>query len=336
MESFVVGIGERAGEREGEFRAAAADLVSCPYRPGRRLAFVVALRRVLRDLRAEAVLCWSFGNHAMVSLAGRLAGARRCYVSVQGSPARDPRSRRKNSLLALLARPFCTGEIACSGSVRDQVVRDLGLPARRVTVIPNAVDAAAIAEESSRARAARKPGGPLRVLMAARMDDAKDHPTLLRAVKALRERGVPVRAVLAGDGPRRAGHEALARDLGIAGDVEFLGSRGDVAALLGGADAAALATHTEGLPLALLEAMAAGVPAVATDIPPCREALDEGRCGLLVPPGDAAALVAAIQSLSGDRAAAEGRVSRARQRVAEVYDADVVAARYAALLGGRS
>jgi glycosyltransferase involved in cell wall biosynthesis len=119
---------------------------------------------------------------------------------------------------------------------------------------------------------------------------------------------------LIGDGPLRAELEALTADLNLTDRVRFLGSRDDVAALLVAADVAVLSSRSEGLSLALLEAMAAGKPVVATRVGGNPEVLTDGETGRLVPPADPEALAAALLEVLDQpgQAAALGRAARSR------------------------
>jgi len=331
IESRVYYIGRDLTARAREFEAASAGFTHCPYSPPHRLGFTYRLARCLRRDGIEALLCYSFGNHAMVSLAGWLAGVRRQFVQVNGSPTRDATTLRKSRILAHLARPFCTGEISVSSRVRDELVAGLGLPAGRVQVIENACP---VAEFRSRARASRakRAGRIPTALMVARMDDAKDQATLLRAAALLFRDGEAVRLRLAGDGPNRAHLESLAGELGITGVVEFLGNRTDIPELLGESDVAVLATHTEGFGLVLAEAMAAETPIIATDLPVTREVLQDGACGLLVPGRDPQAIAGAIRRLAQDAPLRRQMVRLGCERAERLYDVGPMALRYARLL----
>jgi glycosyltransferase involved in cell wall biosynthesis len=189
---------------------------------------------------------------------------------------------------------------------------DAGLRARtcrrgRATVIRNGV-----ALDVPQAR----PGedGPLRVATVARLRRPKDVGTLVRAI-ALLPAG-SVRAVVVGDGPERAGLAAEVRRLGIEGAVELVGERDDVADLLAAADVFVLPTLSEGLPMSVLEAMAAGLPVVAAAVGGVPELVEDGETGLLVPPGRADALAAALERLAGDPAM-RWRLGAAGRRRAE-------------------
>jgi glycosyltransferase involved in cell wall biosynthesis len=131
--------------------------------------------------------------------------------------------------------------------------------------------------------------------MVATLESHKDHETLLRAVPAIRAVAPEFRLRLAGDGSLRARLEELAGNLGIGEVVEFLGTRKDVPELLGESDLFVFSTTPqEGLGSVLLEAMAAELPVLASDVPACREMLAGGTHGTLVPPSDPAAWSEAI------------------------------------------
>jgi glycosyltransferase involved in cell wall biosynthesis len=143
----------------------------------------------------------------------------------------------------------------------------------------------------------------------------KDHGSLLRAFATVVAEHPAARLRLVGDGPERPAAEALTRELGIEPSVEFLGDRDDVAELLAGSDVLVLASYAiENLPFAVLEAMAVGLPVVATDVGALAELVDDGVTGWLVPPRDTAALATALGRLVADpeRARAMGRAGRDR------------------------
>ena len=168
------------------------------------------------------------------------------------------------------------------------------------------------------------------VAMVARFEPQKDYACLLRALAGV---AGPWRAVLVGDGPTRPAAEALARELGIAERVSFLGSRDDVAGILASAHVFALATRWEGLPITILEAMRAGLPVVASDVGGVSEAVLEGENGFVVPSGDpdrlgnridqlcaGAALRNRMGATSRRRFEAEFTLERMLTATAAVYD----------------
>jgi glycosyltransferase involved in cell wall biosynthesis len=172
--------------------------------------------------------------------------------------------------------------------------------------------------------------GPL-VVCVARLKPEKALDTLVRAAAALRPRHPGLRVAIAGDGPEASGLRALSDELGVSGVVELLGARDDVGAVLAAADAFCLPSRYEGLPLSLLEAMQAGLPCVATTVGGIPDVVEDGRDGLLVPPSDDAALIAALDRVLGDPALRARLGTAAAEHVARTCAPAAVAARYADL-----
>jgi glycosyltransferase involved in cell wall biosynthesis len=203
--------------------------------------------------------------------------------------------------------------IAVSREVRTRYAATLGVPARKLVVvhngiaIPPAVPAAAPA-----LRAQLVEGRPdYVVLTPARLHEQKGHAFLLQAAAQVPN----ATFVLAGDGPLRAELEARAHELGVAERCVFLGNRTDVTELLAAADLFVLPSLYEGLPVSVLEAMAARRPVVATAIGGTDEAVTHEVTGLLVPPSDPGALASAIRRIQSDPAFAERLAAAGRERV---------------------
>jgi glycosyltransferase involved in cell wall biosynthesis len=143
----------------------------------------------------------------------------------------------------------------------------------------------------------------------------------------------PARLVIVGDGPERAGLEALAAELGVAQRVSFLGHIADPAPLYAGFDLFALSSDTEQMPIAVIEAMAAGLPVAATDVGDVRAMLAEANAPWLGPRDDAA-LTSSLGALLDD-AALRSRIGAAnRARALQAFDQERMFAAYAALFDG--
>jgi len=215
--------------------------------------------------------------------------------------------------------------IAVSREVEERYLRDLGVPARRLAVVPNGIPVPpALHPPNPALRAELARGRPdCLVLTPARLHQQKGHAYLLAAAAL-----VPgATFVLAGDGPLRAELEQRARELGVASRCLFLGERADVPDLLAAADLFLLPSLWEGLPLSVLEAMAAGRPVVATAIGGTDEAVTDGVTGLLVPPRDPAAIAAAIARLRDDPGLAERLAAAGRARVEREFSSRATAER---------
>jgi len=148
---------------------------------------------------------------------------------------------------------------------------------------------------------------------------AKDHATLLRAAAQVRQAIPSVRFVLVGQGPLEAETRRLAGQLGLDQTVVFAGFRTDATRLMAGFDAFALSSTYEGLPIALIEAMAVGCPAVVTRVGGTPEVVADGVHGFLVPPRDPAALAAGLTRLLGDRALRDSLGEAAAARAQDFY-----------------
>jgi glycosyltransferase involved in cell wall biosynthesis len=224
--------------------------------------------------------------------------------------------------------------IAVSRDIAGQLVDRFGYPAEKVTVVYNGAEARA--PGAGRREAVRGElgvdGRPL-VLTPARLEDQKGHMPLLRAAADVPEAVF----ALAGTGTLRAELEALARKLGVSDRVMFLGHREDVADLLAASDVVALPSLYEGSSLAILEAMAASRPVVASRIPGTDELIADEQTGLLVSPGEPAALAAALRRVLSEEGLGESLATAARARFERDFTLDVVASRtqaiYRELLG---
>ncbi len=171
------------------------------------------------------------------------------------------------------------------------------------------------------------------LIFAGRLQPIKGLDTLLRAAHLLPKDAFGViRILIAGDGPERARLERERDELGLQSIVSFLGPRSDVADLLQCADAFVMTSISEGLPMALLEAMATGLPCIATAVGGIPD-LFAGGAGILVPVSDAQAVANAIARVMGDGGLRARLSSQARARIVEAHDFDRVVTRYLDLLG---
>ncbi len=147
----------------------------------------------------------------------------------------------------------------------------------------------------------------------------KDYPNLLEAARLLKERGVPIRIIAVGQGPLEEEMRALHDSMALGDRVLLLGQRDDAVAVLGACDAFVMASKNEGLPVAIMEALALGLPICATSVGGIPEAVTDGVEGLLVSPSDAAALASALTRLASDPALREQLAAGARE-AGERYD----------------
>lgn len=236
-----------------------------------------------------------------------------CLLAMRFLPRRTRLllSRKRNNPIgnnALSRRKYASARISRIICVSDAVARvfDGIVPPEKLLTIHDAVDVDAIAALGRRGRLHREFGldpGTRLVGNLAGHTAQKDLPTFLRAAARILQRkpeSLPVRFFLVGDGPQRAQLEQLASDLGIRDAVVFTGYRSDAVELLAELDVLLISSVTEGLPLTVYEAFAAGVPVVATDAGGIGEVVHPGRTGFITAVGDSDALAGHVLEVLGD------------------------------------
>jgi glycosyltransferase involved in cell wall biosynthesis len=221
-----------------------------------------------------------------------------------------------------LVRGRISGVIAVSNALAAWSRTRLHIPAGRIWYIPNFTD---IRPADTHPELPGRKGS--RIVHVANLRPEKDHPTLLRAFAAVASQLPEAHLLLAGGAPDPTYRDtllALIRCNALENRVTMLGSRPDIAGILAQCDVGVLSSASEGLPVSLIEYGLAGLPAVATDVGQCREVLDEGHAGVLVPPGDAPILASALSELlqSAEQRSALG--SRLLERVHRRYSAETI------------
>jgi glycosyltransferase involved in cell wall biosynthesis len=232
---------------------------------------------------------------------------------------------RTRSALTLLVDRVLKGRddllIAECAASRDYLVGKLGYAPSKVAVIRNGVDLAgwpvSKVDRQKKRMELRLGAGDLLVGAIGRLDKQKGFSTLVEAMARLKATGL--RCVILGDGPERSKLEALIRSRELEKFVWLPGERSDVAAWLSAFDVYALPSLWEGLPNSLLEAMALGLPVVASRVDGVPEAVEHGKTGLLVPPSDPRALANALKGLAVDSAQRTALGAAAAAAVAERF-----------------
>lgn len=326
---------------EGEYAAPLAGAgipVCCLHLRRSNLPWCVArLARRLRRARVDIVHTHLPVSHLIGLTAARLAGVQAQILHVHtADDAPGPVSRW---WLRRLVRGIPQIVAVSRAALTAFAARHPDCLAA-VSVVPNGIDVESV-RARRRASTLHKanfgiPGEAFTVLVAANFKPEKGHRLLIEATA--RPAGDGVHLLLAGDGTERPACEALARQLGMADRCHFLGPRPDVPELLAVADVLTLPSTTEQFGICLLEAFAAGVPVVATRVGGIPEVARDGIDALLVPPGDAAALAAAICELRNSPEQRAELIANAASRVmafTHAAAAERLAAVYREMLGAR-
>lgn len=217
--------------------------------------------------------------------------------------------------------------IICNSSLlKDLYLARYNIPSSRISVIPNGVDA-----DYFQPSFINKKSGSFIVLCIARMVPDKDHQTLLHSFRLIASSYSQAELWLVGEGCCQKEIRALAAELFPPGKIKFIPGETDIRPLLNQADLLVLSSVNEGMPNVILEAMAAGLPVVATRVGGLAEVVIPGRTGWLVPPRDVTVLAAAISHLLGNRETRLAFGLAGRQLIERQFSMDTMVAKYQAL-----
>lgn len=272
--------------------------------------------RLIRQIRPDLVHC----HTTKAGLIGRLAAgvarvpavftAHTWCFSEGTSLAWRALGRPAETVGALFSKKI----IAVSEANRTAAIAKKIAPAGKFITVHNGG-----ADTMHRARPGS--GNPPRIIMVARFAAQKNQTLLVETVAKLKR---PVVLTFIGDGPLRQQAEQAAAACPAHIKVEFLGQRQDIPELLAQADLFVLSTNWEGFPISILEAMRAGLPVISTDVNGVREAVDDGKTGLLVAPRDGDGLLAALEKLAFDPALLERMGQRGRARFEQFFSLDAM------------
>jgi L-malate glycosyltransferase len=230
-----------------------------------------------------------------------LTGRRPVVFTEHGRHFPDTPSRKRAIVNRMLLKR-CDRLFGCGAAVRQALINNEGLPESRVEVIYNGVDLKALGKPTPGARERIRAefgysANDFVVVQVARLHELKDHQTALKAVDEARHKIPGLRLLLAGDGDQRSAIEQTIRERGLEQTVTLAGTRKDIADLLSASDVFLLSSISEGIPLTVIEAMAARRPVVSTAVGGLPEIIEHGVSGMLAPSGDASSLAASLVQL---------------------------------------
>jgi glycosyltransferase involved in cell wall biosynthesis len=307
---------------------------------GRAGSKLVHCARLARSLRPDWILSYIIMPHGVNGfLAGRLGRCRTAYHMIGGDIEwRGGGWRSENAVLGRLPRPVALVERALLGVIRrTDVICTMGtngrahllsegLDPQRVFVTPPAVDT----ERFSPASNGVPPAYDL--VTAGRLVENKRLQDFIAIVRLLRRSNPGVRAAVAGTGPVENDLKREAERAGVADAIDFLGLRLDIEDVYRAARVFVLTSATEGLSVAMTEAMASGLPAVVTDVGDLRDLVEDGRSGHVLPVGDVAGFAARISDLLGEDARRAAFADEARRAAVEHAAVAKVSALYRRIL----
>lgn len=296
-----------AGAMRDEIADSSVPCVVIGKRPGKDWRAYVKLWRTLRDLRPDLVQTCNLGA-LDATVVAKLAGARRVVHAEHGRDVSDPLGRnRKYRRMRRWLQPCITRFVAVSDDLASWLRDDVRIRRDKIACIVNGIDCeryARSADAGRRLLADIAPPGALVIGTVGRLDAVKDQAGLIEAFAQLCANAGDAardwRLVIVGEGAERARLEAQIAQVDMIDRIHLLGNRDDVPVLLGEFDVFVLSSIAEGIPLTVLEAMAAGLPVVATRVGGVGEVVVDGETGVLVPPSTPEALAHALGALARD------------------------------------
>lgn len=330
----ILDVSGRQGACVGRLREAGVNVISLGLTGKCQLRRAMALRQVLRDVRPDILHCHMFHANVLGRWVGSRAGLRNIISTVHVA---ERRWRPWRFWLERKTDPMGAVTVCVSKAALEFHSRKTGVSRERLLVIHDGVDTEKFAQPArprGEVKAELGIGPDTKVVgSVGRLDRQKGYRYLVHAFADILQEIPDAHLVIAGDGPERTMLEALAGRSGHAGRVHLLGLRSDVPDLLHAFDLFVMPSIYEGFGLALVEAMAAGVPVVASAVDSLPEVLGadepDGPVGLLVPPADPAALADAV--CEALRNPEPERVERARARARGQFDVAAMVGKYAGL-----
>ena len=318
------------GQWAADLQARGIEVRALHRRSGFRPEVGRAIARFAVERDIDVLHCHQYSPFVYGRIAAMWNRRLRIVYTEHGRLSDEPPTWKRRLVNPLLSY-FDGSIIAVSHELRDYMIQSR-FPRERVRVIHNGIEPASAASPLDRRKARMLLGLDERgfvVTTVARLDPVKDLVTLLDAFAAVRKRVPGARLVIVGDGPERQRLDARAAQDDLAGSVQITGYRSDVRALLPAADVYASSSISEGVSITILEAMATGIPVVATAVGGTPEILSDGTGGILVPSRDPAQMAAAIASLAEDHRRRGALAAAARRRLETSFTLDRMVDDYA-------
>lgn len=304
-------------------------------KPGFTPGLARKIAKCARDFGAQAMHCHHYTPFVYGALAGLMLRGVQVVYTEHGRLSDAPPTFKRKLANQLFGRLPCKS-FAVSRELRGHMIAE-GFPASSLTVNHNGIEPGAEPDEAARVKARAALGvapGDVVLGSVARLDPVKDLGTLIEAFTQAAGQYPSLRLLLVGEGPQRDMLRHAAEKSPASGRITFLGQRKDVRQLLPGFDMYINSSITEGISVTILEAMAAGLPVIATNVGGNGEVVDVEHTGLLVGARRPQELAKAMLSLAGDPQRRQAMSRAARRRLEESFTLQAMLSRYTQAYGG--
>lgn len=279
-------------------------LIALNKKPGKDVRIFFRILAILVKEQSNIVHTYNIAT-LEYQVAAFLARARLRIHAEHGRDFSDLKGEnRKHNLLRKIMNPFVHFWVPVSRDLSQWLEGKVRIPLRKIALIYNGVDVSTFTPSPARLRAwqahvSQLPNSTLRIVTVGRLDPVKDQATLLHALRIVGTstsvHNTPVHLWIIGDGPERERLQQVIDQENLGDQAVLLGEKNNISELLSSADVFVLTSLAEGIPMTVLEAAAAGLPVIATDVGGLSDIVQEGESGFLVPPGSPQSIAAAIR-----------------------------------------
>lgn len=321
-----------AGAFANQIAVPSCRIVELRKKPGHDFGLIRSIAAIAQDHGIDVLHARGWPTLVETAIAARLANVKSTVYGFHGKTMSDlsRRSLLRRAVQALAIRTY-KNVVTLNARMRGDLAREAWLPESRITVIANGVDVNRFSPERKKEAVRKQYGLPSERLIVgnvARLDPVKNHEVLLHAVAKIAKHRRPPFLLIVGDGDHRPVLEQLIITLGLTDHVLLSGYREDIPSFLSCMDVYVQSSHYEGFSNTVLEAMASGLPIVASDVGGTRDLFLEGQEGHYFAPNDAQGLADVLTKLQDNESLRKAMGDRARRRAAETFSLETMVRQY--------
>lgn len=319
---------EFGGELEHEFVSKNINFHIIGREPNEYVAPMIRLLKVFAKFKPDIVHTHHLHNLVYAAIPAKLVGAKTIHTEHEYFSLSAKKHRFYLKLLSLL----CSHVTGVGHEITEFLRTEVKLPPNKLTTVTNGIDIASFGKDRKKARERYNISPTDKVIgIVARLGKEKDHATLLQSFSNLHKTDPNILLLIVGDGEERDNLQMICHELEIAERVKFVGASSDIPNLLAAMDVFVLSSRAEGLPLAMLEAMAASLPVVVTRVGAIPEVIGNDNAGLLTIPGNASDIANKLRQVISNPDLAKKIATRGNRLVKEQYGLNVMVDRYVGL-----